>query len=74
MGQTYRNDPSPHQKFRRMETLSGISPVFTEMHDNSLDLALISILISLTPDIFDTTTWFRLHDLLCSTRYNTHET
>ena len=71
MGQTYRNDPSPHQKFRRMETLSGITPVFTEIHDNQYQF---SILISLTPDIFDTTIWFRVHDLLCLTRYNTHET
>jgi len=82
MGQTYRDDPSPHQKFRSMESLLRIASVFTEIHGNSLDVALISITKyqghsfcnSLTPDVFDTTTWFRLHDLLCSTRYNAHET
>ena len=70
------HDPSAHQKFQSMETSSGIAPVFTEIHDNSL-VDLISITKSqghnfrnsLTPDIFDTT-WFRLHGLLC---YNTHE-
>ena len=74
MGQTYRDDPSPHQKFRRMETLSGITSVFTEIHDNSLDVALISILISLQIFLTQQLGSDCNYDLLCSIRYNAHET